>query len=505
VITYDVELLTKVRLLAKKKWLLILFLLIGLFFRVYNYEKSFSFAHDQDLYSWIAKDIVINKHWRMVGQLTSVDGVFIGPLYYYLMAAAYCAFGMNPMSAIIPTTIIGLATILSFYFLGKKYFSHKVGLIMAFIYAVSFGAAYYDRWSVPTEPAILWSVWFMYLILGMTKKNLKLLPLFGLLAALTYHVHIALVPILPIPIIAYFISGGNFLENLKEIKIKNVLVALGIFMLVSSPFWVFELRHDFSQIKSVFLAGKNDLGNPTGWPKLFKVIDASAVEMQQRLVIGWQIRPSWLIWLIFGLMLSIVLKLKKINLNKLILLSLWIFLIGAAQFLSKRQVSEYYFTNYIVVFVLIISLFFDILLEKKYFREISYLIGLIYLVANFGWLLNITNNIDNSYWYRKQLVEYIKTDLDKNHYPCVGINYISKFGDNVGFRYLLWYKGVNAIKPSPNVPTYNIVIPWEISGDEVNQKFGRFGVILPDKKAQPKDIWCEMKENQLDHLWGYTE
>lgn len=491
--------------LVRKNWFLILCLLLGLVLRIYNYEKSFSFAHDQDLYSWIAKDIVVNKHWRMVGQLTSVDGVFIGPFYYYLMAAAYSLTGMNPMSAIVPTTLIGLATIVSFYCLGKRYFSRRSGLIMAFVYAISFGAAYYDRWSVPTEPAILWSVWFMYLILGMTKKNLKLLPLFGLLAALTYHVHIALVPILPIPIIAYFISGGNFWENLKKIKIKNVLVAFVIFMAVSSPFWVFELRHDFSQIKSVFLAGKKDLGNPTGWPKLFKVVDASAVEMQQRLLIGWEIRQIWIIWLVFGLMLLLLTKTKKIKIYDLILLICWIFFIGVAQFLSKRQVSEYYFTNYIVVFILVISLFFDILIEKKYFREICYLTGLIYLIANFSWLFKITNKIDNSYWYRRQLVEYIKTDVDKNQYPCVGINYISNFGDNVGFRYLLWYEGVNAIKPSAEVPTYNIVIPWGTSAGEINQKFGRFGVILPNNKEIPKSSWCNKKENQLDPLWGYTE
>lgn len=54
-------------------------------FRLYNFEKSFSFAHDADLYSWIAKDIN-NGHQRLVGQLTSVPGVFIGSFYYYLMA-----------------------------------------------------------------------------------------------------------------------------------------------------------------------------------------------------------------------------------------------------------------------------------------------------------------------------------------------------------------------------------------------------------------------------------
>lgn len=497
--------MNRLRNIFRNNWLLILFLIIGLVFRVYNYEKSFSFAHDQDLYSWIAKDIVVNKHWRMVGQITSVDGVFIGPLYYYMIAAVYFLSSMNPMSAIVLTTFIGLLTILSFYYLGKKYFSKKLGLIMAFIYAISFGAAFYDRWSVPTEPAILWSVWFMYLVLGISKKNLKLLPLFGFLAALTYHIHIALVPILPIPIIVYFISGGTFLENLKKIKIKDVFITIGIFMLVSSPFWVFELRHNFSQVKSVFLAGKKDLGYPTGWPKLFKVIDASAVEMQQRLFIGWEIIPTWTIWLIFGLILFTIVKLKKINIIELVFLLIWILLIGGAQFLSKRQVSEYYFTNYIVVFILTISLFFDVFFDKKYFKEISYLIGLVYLVVNIIWLFNITQNIDNSYWYRKQLVEYIKTDVDRNKYPCVGINYISNFGDNVGFRYLFWYKKISVIKPGVNVPTYNIVVPWGISADEVDQKFGRFGIILPSRKEVPESEWCNNKENQIDPLWGYTE
>lgn len=91
-------------------------LLIGLVMRVYNFEKSFAFAHDQDLYSWIAKDIVVDKHLRIVGQITSVDGVFIGPLYYYMMAFAYLLFGMDPVSAIVPLTLVGLLTIISFLF-----------------------------------------------------------------------------------------------------------------------------------------------------------------------------------------------------------------------------------------------------------------------------------------------------------------------------------------------------------------------------------------------------
>lgn len=480
-------------------------LLIGLIIRVYNYEKSFIFAHDHDLYSWIAKDIVINKHLRSVGQITSVDGVFIGPLYYYIIAFTYLIFGMNPISAIVPTAIIGLATIISFYIFGKKYFSTRVGLIMAFIYAVSYGAAAYDMWSVPTEPAILWTVWFLYVIFGMFRKNLKLIPLYAALVGLTYHIHIALLPILPIPILAYFLTEGKFLEKLKQIKIKNVLISFLIFMMVSSPFWFFELKHNFSQVKSVMVASKKDLGNPTGFIKLKKVVNASSIEMQQRLIIGMPFKPVEIIWLIFIGLTFIVFKFKKIDKKELGAIILWIFMIGLAQYTSKRIVSEYYFTNYTSIFVLITALFFDSFWNNRYAKYAFLSIGGIYLVTNLLWMNKLSNQINDSYFYKKQLVEFIKADQIKNNYPCVGINYVANFGTGVGFRYLFWYKGIDIVKPSNNVPTYNIVIPWETSASEITKKFGRFGVVMPVQTKASSLEWCKAKENQPDTMLGYTE
>lgn len=490
---------------SKNVWIILGFILIfGLIFRLYNFEKGFSFGHDHDLYSWIAKDIVVNKHVRSVGQITSVDGVFIGPLYYYIMATSYWLSGMNPMSAVVPVTIIGLLTIVSFYFLGKKYFSKRTGLIMAFIYAVSFGAALYDRWSVPTEPAVLWSVWFLYVVLGMLRKNLKLMPLYAVLVGLIYHIHIALAPIAPIPILAYFITKGGFMEKFKAIKIKNVLVSLLIFMVVSSPFWIFEIKHNFSQIRSVMVASKKDLGNPTGFTKVKKVVNASAWEMQRRLFAEWSVRPVEIMWLVFIFVTLIAYRFKKITGKDLILLKIWLMIIALAQFTSKRIVSEYYFTNYLPVFILMFGLFFDWLLNKKYMKMVGFGLGGAYLIVNFNWLIKNTNQND-SYFYKKEVVEYIRADQIKNNYPCVGINYVAKFGSGVGFRYLFWWKGVNIIKPSSSVPTYNIVIPLEETTSKLDQKIGRYGVILPTNTKAPTLEWCNNPNNQVDPLLGYTE
>jgi len=105
-------------------------LVIGLFFLTFAYKLGFIWAHDHDLYAWIAKDIIVNHHWRLVGQVTSVDGVFIGGFYYYLMAFMFWLFKMNPISAIFATSIIGLVSIWSIYFVIKDVFSDMKNKIL---------------------------------------------------------------------------------------------------------------------------------------------------------------------------------------------------------------------------------------------------------------------------------------------------------------------------------------------------------------------------------------
>jgi len=482
---------------VKRNYLVLgLILICGLIFRLYHFDKLFLFAHDQDLYSWIAKDIVMNRHIRSVGQVTSVDGVFIGPAYYYLIAFFYWISGMNPMSAAIPITIIGLATIFSFYLIGKRFFSVRVGLILSASYSLSWGAALFDRWSVPTEPTILWSVWFLYIIFGALKGNVKLLPVYALLLGFVYHIHIALLPILPLPILAYFMSDGNIKSKFKKISLKNIFLSLGILLIISSPFWIFEIKHNFSQVRAVISAMNLPNIGPTGIRKIEKVIDASGREWQQRWLFGLDWVSPVVFWLLNIIISLIVIINKKLNGKHVVLLGLWIGLIVLAQFTSKKVVSEYYFTNLCPILFLLFALFLDYFIKNKIILVVSILF---FGTVNLFWMLKNGYNTE-SYYERARLVDYIKSDAKAKNFPCVGINYITDFGKGVGFRYLFWYKRMNIIKPSGKVPVYNIVIPLQISEKELNKSFGRFGVILPKNNTVPNEIICQSKESQLDPL-----
>ena len=204
------------------------------------------YSHDQDLAGWFIKDVVIDKHMRLVGQETSTQGIFIGPIFYYLQIPFYVFTGMDPIGGTYLVTILGLLTIVSFYYVLLKIFNKQTGLVAAFIYSLSFYTIYNDREVVPTMPVILWSVWFLYgLNLLLKNEQKKAFLVFGILIGLIWHINFALVlPFILIPIALYF-SG-------KKFEYKNLLPGIISSFIISLPLLLFEARHGFQQTKSIF-------------------------------------------------------------------------------------------------------------------------------------------------------------------------------------------------------------------------------------------------------------
>jgi hypothetical protein len=341
----------------------------------------------------------------------------------------------------------------------------------------------------------------LYVIFGALEGEIGFLPVYAVLVGLFYHIHIALLPILPLPILAYLLSKGTMRAKLQKVKLKQIFISLVIFLALSSPFWVFEIKHNFSQVKAIVAAMNTVYVGPTGIRKLEKIIDASGREWQQRWLNGVDgVNPIYFWEINIIVVIGLVIK-RRLKNGQLILTGLWISLIMLAQFTSKRVISEYYFTNLVPIYFLLIALFVE-----EFFRKNIILVPaiLIYGAMNFMWMFKNANNTE-SYYERAKLVDYIKTDAKVKNFPCIGINYIADFGKGVGFRYLFWYKGVNIIKPGSGMPVYNIVIPLQISENEIDESFGRFGVILPKNNTIPNESACNSEKNQLDPLLGYTE
>lgn len=489
--------------MVKKENLLLLVILgIGLILRLYKLDTFYTFDHDQDLFSWIVRDIVVDGHFRLIGQLTSIDGLFIGPLFYYLLVPFFILFKMNPLGALVPAVLLGVFTAFSFYFVISSFFGKKAGLIAAFFYAIPLGSVFYDRWVVPTQPTILWSVWFLYVLLSLLKGNLKVIPLLGLLTGLIWHIHVALLPIVAVAGLACI---SALKVNKEKIPLKSFAIGvllLGVFM---APFWLFEFKHGFQQINGLFNSFTESRGELSGLPRFVEIVQSISRLFRGMLWVDNRVItfPA-AVFILSGVVLTgFFLKVKKVlRGDQAIFLALWAVVSILSQQISKRPVSEYYFLSIYVPFLLIISLLLGNL-YRSFGRKIINISILGFLIWNVFQLVNMPEPT-HGFNQKTQTVEYIKKDSLERGYRCIGINYIADFGTGVGFRYLMDWQGIKVIQPSGGVPVYNIVIPWKRSEGEIDARFGTFGVIKPGSENAADQSKCDDLSLYLLPLLGFS-
>lgn len=475
--------------------LLLGILLISLFFRTYQIIERLDYAHDGDLSAWIVKDIVVNHHFRLIGQLTSAPGIFIGPFYYYLLVPFYFLTNMDPVGGVIMITILGILTTLSYYLIFSKLFNPKLGLIAAFLQATLLSLVKDDRWVVPSTPSNLWVIWFFYTVVKISRGDYSVLPLLGILIGLIWHIHIALAPaLIAIPV--------AFLVSKKLPQLKQVCLGIGAFLITSTPFILFEIRHNFSQTTSFIQSLTIDHGGGEGLSKLILISEMISKNINT-LFLAPQSLPQTISYLFtFSLLLiGIILTLKKVIPIKTAL-PLFFWIIGVVTFFtfSSSLVSEYYLHSVEVIFIGIVSLTFS-----KLTRILTLIILSLILIKNVFYFVS-TDIYHKGYIERKAIANYITQDAKNNNFPCVGITYITTPGENVGFRYFFYLNKLQLIHPSIDIPVYNIVIPSGLSGEPM-KKFGHIGVI-PPVNIPPKEVIdknCQTPNTNLtDSMFGYV-
>lgn len=482
--------------------ILILILVLGLFLRIYKAKELFLYSHDQDLAGWIIKDILVNKHPRLIGQETSTQGIFIGPLFYYLLIPFYLVFNMDPIGGVFLVTLLGLFAIFSFYFVFSKLFNQKAGLVAAFLYAVSFYTVFNDREVVPTMPVIVWSAWFFYginlLLKGKQKAGFILL---GVLIGLIWHINATLVLLIPIIPISQYLSK-------KKLDLKAVIQGVFLLTIISLPLILFELRHNFRQLRALHLAlTTQQYAIVSGHEKFVRTLHLASKNVSG-FIWGPLVNISFETVLYALLALFVALALKGILSKKwAIVMSLWIVIYLLFFSLYSKILSEYYLNGMMVMWIAILAIGNTYLLSIKRYRFLGILVLIFFGLINVYRIL--TKNINRSgYLERKAVVSEIRRDAEERGFPCVAVSYITDPGYDLGYRYLFWLEDMHVNHPESGSPVYTIVFPLKpIFG--VDKTFGALGLINPDYKRytmEGVEKSCSGKNSNLtDPVFGYTE
>ena len=118
--------------------LLALILISAFFVRIYRVGELLGFYYDQ------GRDaLVIWKLWHegkpfLIGPITGLQGIYLGPFFYYLIAPLYLIGGGNPIFPSVFLSFLSVAAIVMLYVLGKEMHSRMAGIIVAFIGSFSY-------------------------------------------------------------------------------------------------------------------------------------------------------------------------------------------------------------------------------------------------------------------------------------------------------------------------------------------------------------------------------
>ena len=104
---------------------LLLFALATRLPHLFDYNIPFSFDHGRD--SLAILDLIKTGTLKFIGPWTSIQGLFFGPGWYYLLAPLYWLLNGNPLAGPLTMQIVSLITIALAY----KYFGIYEAIIFA--------------------------------------------------------------------------------------------------------------------------------------------------------------------------------------------------------------------------------------------------------------------------------------------------------------------------------------------------------------------------------------
>ncbi len=214
-------------------------LVVSLLVRFLSLPKLLTFTPDEEYLIYIANTLIKHFHIIWIGVSSLGFDLYMGPFWIYIISAFLLLSKGDPIILGYLASFLGVITTGVVYFIGKKFFSEKVGIISSILYATSALVVYNDQKSYPTGVALLSTL--MALSIFMTKYSKRWWILFALFYGLVFHIHLSL--ILMIFVALYWVALHR-----KSIDKKTFALSVFAFLLIVSPLIAFDYFHKGSNI-----------------------------------------------------------------------------------------------------------------------------------------------------------------------------------------------------------------------------------------------------------------
>ncbi len=230
-------------------WFLIIILLVASVPRgIELLNHNYLFGFDQGEHLLQVKKIVVDRTPTLIGTLVGGGGFFQGPGWYYLLSIPFFLSNGDPYASMILMFLLGIGTVFfSFIFL-RKMFDIKSALFVSLLIAISPLIITQSRFIWPPFPISFLTVFFLYFLYRTLEKNERFFPLLAFILGMMTHFETAtaatlLVSFLPMLLMVYI---------KKLVSLRSTVLAFFALVLTQLPLIVFDLKHEFLNIRGIF-------------------------------------------------------------------------------------------------------------------------------------------------------------------------------------------------------------------------------------------------------------
>lgn len=399
----------------RKKFLinfsLIIVIAVSIFTHFYRIGELYNFHNDEGRDALVAAKILTTHRPVLLGPQTSVGNMYLGPIYYYLMAVALFFSHFDPVGPAVMVALSAVLTTYIIYYIGRQKMNSASALFAALIFALSPLMVHYTRssWNPNLVPFIASLMLLLVTQLENEPAHRGWLMLgYGLLSGVMFQLHYVA--------LAYVGLLSLYLLIKRHINYRSLGIIFVGFMISSSPFWAFEARHDWvnSQAFLTYLTK-----SPNQHSSLIKYIarveqnsvNAVADTLASR-PLTYNTTPLWYMGLLASLILVVTMS---AGFGRLMVLLL------AGSVLTTSLLSETIYPHYTSYLFPIISLVGGSLFNLKGKLK---LLGVILLIS-FLYIslpalsLNLTLDSSHQVEKAKAVAEYIQKDADSAAYNVV--------------------------------------------------------------------------------------
>jgi 4-amino-4-deoxy-L-arabinose transferase-like glycosyltransferase len=225
-------------------------LLLTLFFRLWKLQSFQYWSDDEQLVWFIIRHIVVDRHLSLVTPNAALELGF-GPLFHYLLLPFFWLFRFDPQKIVLLGNVFALMSVVLFYKTGKLLAGTKVGLISAFLYATSFMASLFDRRLWALTPNVFILLLGIYSLIKVLRGHYKFTILLAIPVAFSFNSDPSLGVITLTIITTVILFKKNF-------KIKYLLTAGSLLLLLLLPIITFQLRHPINITKRIEVSANFD-------------------------------------------------------------------------------------------------------------------------------------------------------------------------------------------------------------------------------------------------------